>query len=687
MATRRAGKVFILALLAGCSGVLGIEEATLDDSVGARTERQSCVLESDCPDDELCIFRVCSPPCAQDRDCAAEQACLRAEETAVCILPSDSSCETSAQCPSGTRCMDEACRTRCAEPSDCLPAQHCIEGACRGVRLDGEGIASLLDGSVVDPGDAGGAGGTSGAGGSGVVGGTGGNDAGADAMVDDGCEPTDKRCESGDLFICRSDRRWDEGAPCPYVCIEDECAGECVPGDRRCTGDKRQTCDSDGVWQDIETCPRVCTVEACVDRCETGDRRCDESNVLTCTNAGAYEVSDECDYVCKAGACIGECLPGDEQCSGGDTELCDADGDWIDGIDCEFDCAADRCVGECAPGTFRCTEGSSTLREECNDDFMWEATTACPFYCDDGSGRCAGECTPGDDRCASGSNTVREICGGDYAWSGSETCGFVCVDATGACGGNCRPGAFLCDPDAIDERNRCNDQGEYALHETCPFVCIDATNACGGECEPGSASCENAAPSTSHVLECGDDGFYSMGDDCDYPAELCTSNRCAGNNAYNRGYNNTNTASSSVSVDYLFAIPVTLDRRVTIERFGLHAMAAPNNVSVRMALYRDNGGVPGAIVARSSNRVLDATGTLYINLNMAVPAINAGNYWIAAVYSGDAPAYARFTTAALGDAYYVAHDYDAQLPDPFTAGGSALPDTDYLFFVEVRNSL
>lgn len=69
----------------------------------------------------------------------------------------------------------------------------------------------------------------------------------------------------------------------------------------------------------------------------------------------------------------------------------------------------------------------------------------------------------------------------------------------------------------------------------------------------------------------------------------------------------------------------------TLKSINLFGMNSGSNV--QMALYKDNNGAPGALVATSATGVINVTGE--ISLPVDPVKIAEGNYWIMAVYSAD----------------------------------------------------
>src|SRR5207302_714706 len=86
-AQRLAAAIWVAALVAlsasGCNAILGIT----DDPVVSTPSGRACLLKSDCRENEICLFTVCSPPCAANRDCdqAHGERCLKVAEGTACV--------------------------------------------------------------------------------------------------------------------------------------------------------------------------------------------------------------------------------------------------------------------------------------------------------------------------------------------------------------------------------------------------------------------------------------------------------------------------------------------------------------------------------------------------------------------------------------------------------------------------
>ncbi len=295
----------------GCNSIFDIEDpvkAEQAESTRSGDDEQTdagtpCVLTSDCARSEVCIFRVCSPPCDADRDCERGARCLQTSDGRACVHFADTDCSANADCPEGTTCAGGECRNACegtrAEASTCLGDQECREGTCVGTLAAHErshsgsaegGVSSAEAGSAAN--DAGEAP----------------DGAGPNELEEGGaaCEPGGAICTPEGLRQC-DDGRWGSPEPCPYVCIAGQCTGECAPGNAKCSNGNAQTCNESGEWVETE-CDAACERGMCVDTCTEGRTDCSDETVVLCEN-GEWQEQEECDLLCEQGECTGECLP------------------------------------------------------------------------------------------------------------------------------------------------------------------------------------------------------------------------------------------------------------------------------------------------------------------------------------------------------------------------------------------
>jgi len=116
---------------------------------------------------------------------------------------------------------------------------------------------------------------------------------------------------------------------------------------------------------------------------------------------------------------------------------------------------------------------------------------------------------------------------------------------------------------------------------------------------------------------------------------------------------------ATASPGFLLGNPLTIDQPVTVSRFGLNSPAGGSRV--RLALYKDEGGVPGALVVGTPAVTL-AKGPQEIPV--PIKPVAAGAYWLMVAYD---------VTTSLRWHYgvdeptvmYRSFSIDDPLPDPF----------------------
>lgn len=530
----------LMTTLCACNTLLGLDDtaklAKPEKHVEVPDSGSGCVLTSDCPErpqKQICIFRVCSAPCAKDRDCAEGERCLTSDEGPACVATARAACSAKDDCPSGSECLSGECRNGCSDTVPCLEDQSCEDGACKHQAAPSPAETTQAQPSNSTPKPSG-------------------PDAGEPKPT---CSPNEHQCttdENGEpaLVTCGAEGDWSEPQACPFVCSANECRGECTPQSRQCQGDKAYVCSDAGLWTLDEACAATCERGACVSQCTEGLRDCSDDTPRKCTQ-GEWASEQPCPFACSNGTCSGECAPNDHQCVDGRYQTCAEDGKWNAGDECPFLCVGGRCGGECTPRATRCLD--THTQQTCNADGQWSSDLQCDFVCDDQLGVCGGECKPGSSQCADDAH--EQVCDDQGSWGplrectlgctgktcaegcetddkrcvnddtelatcvgGSwqnETCEFVCVDQQ--CAGECEPGTTQCLNGKTQQT--CSTSGTWGNNLTCQFLC--AHDACAGECVPNDTQCSD----DDTEQDCDAEGTWSIVKDCD---AVCTGDACSG---------------------------------------------------------------------------------------------------------------------------------------------------------------
>jgi hypothetical protein len=92
---------------------------------------EGCLLNSQCQEPLVCVFRRCHAQCEADRDCPSGQRCAYGEYGhSVCLLPDEVKCK-SQSCSGSLRCDERnECVGQCKVNADCLSDQRCENGLC-----------------------------------------------------------------------------------------------------------------------------------------------------------------------------------------------------------------------------------------------------------------------------------------------------------------------------------------------------------------------------------------------------------------------------------------------------------------------------------------------------------------------------------------------------------------------------
>lgn len=378
--------VSTLLLSVGCNAVFDITEG--------KPFPESCLLASDCPGSQICLFRVCSAQCHADQDCPNGGRCVQTAGDAACVAEGAGSCDSRHPCPDGLSCIGAACRNACQSSDDCLSGQACQLGACTAAGDEPESGAE----------DVGGAGGE------------GGEPANCDGEANDDCpcvRGAMRPCsEGGSLGNCafgsqeclghdgwsECDVAAEESDSCYELGDDASCDGvendgcECVTGDeRKCSegklfgacADGIQTCDAAGQWG-------ACSITPAPDTCAPdNDDDCDGNQNEGCTcETGKIRL-------CEKGGYVGSCAKGAQTCEAGEWGPCsieakpdtcvlnnddDCDGEVNEGCSCidgeEYPC------GPCGDGKRVCANGKSGAYLECKG-----ASEKVQYYLDqDGDG-------------------------------------------------------------------------------------------------------------------------------------------------------------------------------------------------------------------------------------------------------------------------------------------------------------
>jgi len=600
--------------LVACNAIVGIE----DPIVVEPNKPSGCLLNSDCADKtQVCVFQICSPPCAADRDCDDGARCLVTDSGQACVVSSTASCRTAADCPSGSVCSGGACRNACG--AGCLDDQECgADGVCHGT--DNHDPASTSGGS-------GGTAGAAGMGGSAGNGGTAGSAtlAGAAGAAPEAgasgagpgqplCVPGHKRCADLVIQTCIDDA-WSATGDCPYACVGGECTGECVPKSTDCKNLVPRTCSDAATWVEGQACAKVCDKGTCVDKCDENALQCSNGDLQHCVN-GVYTLLQNCVADCVNDKCT-ECTPLAEECTNGAHQTCGADGTWGDPFNCAKMCVGNGC-GVCTPNA-QPTDCIANTPQYCDatGNFKPSAGTcqgANPI-CE--AGKCVA-CTAGSVDCLD-ANTPRSCVAGQWQ-NGSDCVGTAPACLKGACVA-CAPGAVDC-LDTNTPRS-CQPNGTWKNGTDC----TGNNPACLGggcvQCTPNATPTHCASACTKTRQYCSAQGAWTDYATSCTGSDSCTSGSCALAAESQAGQYAQLPSFLDGLADNLIANRIQITCNADLLRLGARFKTAAG--SVRFALYKDAAGEPTSILAGTASTPVVAGIT---EASASGVTLAPGYYWV-----------------------------------------------------------
>lgn len=96
-----------------------------------------CLINSDCQDGLICVFKRCHEQCNTSVDCPLdddgehERCMLGTKPDHYCQLDDERGCVYNSECPGDQICgNDGECRDECATDKDCVEDQQCAQASC-----------------------------------------------------------------------------------------------------------------------------------------------------------------------------------------------------------------------------------------------------------------------------------------------------------------------------------------------------------------------------------------------------------------------------------------------------------------------------------------------------------------------------------------------------------------------------
>lgn len=687
----------LCAATVACNSIFDIQ----DPIERPATQGDSCILNSNCPDGQVCLFRLCSPPCETDVDCTAKGSrCLHTDAGTACVSEGQATCGTDeTACPSGTVCSGDACYAECNGTSVCADGHSCVDGACKGsapVNTGGTnsgGMSGLPMGGQPSAGEGGAPNGGDAHGGEAGAGGEGSEEP---VTV---CIPDARSCEDNKVISCNADgTAFLPEVPCEskQTCVAGACEDqECTPSTSFCSGNSVRSCAANGLSSEEQlACGAGKYCDATTATCKTGvcapnQPSCDGNTATTCNASGSGFLvggtACKATETCQGGTCIPQvCTPNATSCQGQDVKKCAANGL---SSSVESTCPVNRtcvasgssasCTGVCGPTQTNC---SGNGVQPCSAAGEWGLAVACKTTQTCVSGACAA-CPSNSVNCDDNSNN-----GCETNLTSTATCGTTCADAlacstnhatpscsSGTCGvsscsasyGNCGAGNDGCETDLTTSPDNCAACGKacssnHIASRTCSGgVCNGTCAANYGDCDSNKQTngCETLL--TGDVNHCGDCTTV-----CKYRS--CQNSACVstvyGNNQITAGPTTT-----KLDKNMLWTMKITIGSASTLQALGVAVVvdAIDTSANVRLGLYSDSAGAPNALEAQTP--AFATTNGLSERLLTTPVAVTAGSHWIAILADNNVRVHvdaANISWAAASLSYASVSTLPTQFPLP-----------------------
>jgi len=394
---------------------------------------EGCLLDSDCNDDLICVFRRCHVECETTKDCrdrGEDTDCVFGDTNKVCLLPAEEECVVEevdkgdgivvprflhSTCPSADLlcARDGECRNHCELDDDCVGGARCtVTGVCAG-----EGDATDPDNAINQEGKTG---------------------------VETATCIYSSECTAP--LACRDNQ-------CREACLANaDCSDgqECMLVESPTLGESFGACRFPNVDPDL---PPTCS-NGMLDEGES-DVDCGGSDCNACPSGSACAAPTDCesgicngDGVCQVPSCSDDVANANEtdvDCGGPQCAPCGPGGGCFTEADCEL-------ASTCDPTTLLCTAATCSDGAKNGDETDTDCGGTCPGLCPDGDlcnlpSECqSGVCVSGlcqAPSCTDGVKNGTEAgidCG--EAASGCALCGngASCTQGTACQSGSCQGG-------------------------------------------------------------------------------------------------------------------------------------------------------------------------------------------------------------------------------------------------------
>ena len=624
----------VCAATVACNSIFDIQDAVERPT----TTGAPCILNSNCPSGQVCLFKLCSPPCATDVDCSgAGSRCLHTDDGTACVNETQATCGSDAAtpCPNGTVCSGTACYAECESASACADGHSCVDGVCKGAAPNNTGGASAGGASGLPAaGQAGRDEGGAAAGGE-ASGGAGGDGGEGPVNV---CTANLRTCRDNTLISCNGDGSAflpEKACAAKQSCLAGVCEDqECTPGTSFCSGNSVRVCEANGLSSHEEmACEAGKYCDTTSATCKSGvcapdQPACDGNSATKCNAAGSGYLAGgtacKATETCQGGACLAHvCTPSSTYCQGQDVKACAANGlsstislTCNASKTCVESGATASCAGVCGPGQTNC---SGNGVQPCSATGQWGKAVACKTTqtCD------AGACT------ACPSKTVNcddnSLNGCEVDLTSTVSCGTTCNDlltcssqhgtplcSSGVCGvscsgsyGDCGGTNDGCETSLASSPDNCSACGEgcsssHMSTRTC------GSGVCNGTCAANYGDCDSNKQTngceTSLVADanhCGDCTTV-----CKYRS--CQASACVGS-TWGDNSVTAGPTTTKLGKDKLWALKIQIAppgvTTTLLQALGIVVVVNGTNpaANIRLGLYSDaGGGAPNTLEAQTA---------------------------------------------------------------------------------------
>ena len=144
---------------------------------------------------------------------------------------------------------------------------------------------------------------------------------------------------------------------------------------------------------------------------------------------------------------------------------------------------------------------------------------------------------------------------------------------------------------------------------------------------------------------------------------------------FNLGHDTALGETSGHAANFWLGSKLVVTSPVTLDKFGLIALSSGQKV--KMALYSDASGAPGALIAETSAHTLASA---RLEMDVTDVRLAAGTYYIMAIY--DSTAKISYTTSTSATVWYKSYTFSSSAPAPF-GSASTYTGQEFAYYLVV----